>query len=265
MADSGWGQLLLAALGGGSTVKVLDIIYQEWRKRRDVSDAATQFVDKHLNPLLKAADELAGKLRSLAENDFQVIHHVLLKDNKLSNDDYSNLLYLFCYLWAQLEQVRVEGISAEMSKDDRGLKLGNFLDCLESRRVRLVPRVLQRAIGEACRTDKGIMNFIQFVTAYETDETFRRWITPIANLLLRTEHTTDRQMILQYGVVIHAMIDLLDSKHIVTRDRPALPKKLTAKSWAALNYRVFGVYLKFVKDRQKYIGPPKKAARKANG
>jgi hypothetical protein len=81
---------------------------------------------------------------------------------------------------------------------------------------------------------------------------------PLATFLSRTEHTTERQRLLQYGIVVHAMIDLLDPTHSITRARPSMPNKLTTKSWRALNYRVFGVYLTFVKDRQKYIGPPRR-------
>ncbi|HEX7072470.1 MAG TPA: hypothetical protein VF226_00360 [Hyphomicrobiaceae bacterium] len=61
-----WLKLLGAAVGGGVTVKVLDILYQEFRRRSDSSASAKRFVDQHLDPLLKAADEVAGKLRSLA-------------------------------------------------------------------------------------------------------------------------------------------------------------------------------------------------------
>jgi hypothetical protein len=60
---------------------------------------------------------------------------------------------------------------------------------------------------------------------------------------------------LQYFVVLHALIDTLDPQHSITRDRPGTPNKLNKTSKKALNYRVFGVYLKFVTDRAKYIGP----------
>ncbi len=72
------------------------------------------------------------------------------------------------------------------------------------------------------------------------------------------EHTSDRQRLLRYGIVIHAMIDTLDPQHQVSRDRPSYPYKLSRKSWRDLRYRVFGVYLKFVQGSQKYLGPPKK-------
>jgi hypothetical protein len=74
MADTGWLQIIGAALGGGFvggiTLKILDIGYQEFQRRRTERVTASKFVDEHLDPLLKSADELNGKLRSLAESDF---------------------------------------------------------------------------------------------------------------------------------------------------------------------------------------------------
>jgi hypothetical protein len=61
MADFEWLKLLTAALGGGITVKLLDITYQEMRRLLERSQSAKRFVDEHLDPLLKAADELVGE------------------------------------------------------------------------------------------------------------------------------------------------------------------------------------------------------------
>jgi len=57
-----WLQLFSAALGGGLTVKTVDIIYQEARRRRDQTKSATKFVDEHMDPLLKAADEVVRSI-----------------------------------------------------------------------------------------------------------------------------------------------------------------------------------------------------------
>jgi hypothetical protein len=76
MADTEWFKLITAALGGGLTVKLFDIVYQEIRRHFDQSQSAKRFVDEHLDPLLKAADELVGKLRSLADDDFKELYDV---------------------------------------------------------------------------------------------------------------------------------------------------------------------------------------------
>ena len=64
-------------------------------------------------------------------------------------------------------------------------------------------------------------------------------------------------MLLAYAVVVHAMLDSLDPRHAITRDRPAFPGKLSARTWKSLHYKVFGTYLSEVSDGTKYIGPPK--------
>lgn len=257
-----WFQLLAAALGGGFTVKVLDILYQEFRHRSDHSQSAKQFVDEHLDPLLKAADELMGKLRSLAESDFGKIHDVDPDADRFDSHDFSGLLFLFGRFWARIEIIRQEGLSVALSQDERGKRLQNFLDCLESRRVRVVDRISQRAVGEIMveRQDGQLdtMPFIEFVKSFESDPETRRWVFPLARILSRTRHTSERQQLLQYGVVVHALIDSLDPKHLVTRNRPSYPNKLTKRSWRDIKYRVFRRYLPFVPNPVKYLGPPKK-------
>ena len=95
-------------------------------------------------------------------------------------------------------------------------------------------------------------------TDYESDAYMKRWAKPLIDTLSRAKDSEIRQRILQYGIIIHALIDTIDHKHIISKDRPATPNKLNAKSWKDLNYRVFGVYLPFVKNKHKYIGPPKR-------
>lgn len=254
--------MLAAALGGGFTVKVLDILYQELRRRSERSRSVHRFVDEHLDPLLKASDELVGKLRSLAENDFKELRHVGPDSQKLKSSDLGSTVFLFARFWARVEILRRQGVAVALGEDERGKQLQNFLDCLESRRVRIVDRIAQRAVGEVM-VQKGqgtldTVSFVEFVRAYENDSEVRRWLQPLLRVLARTNHTHERQRVLQYGVVVHAMIDTLDAEHLVSRSRPSYPNKLTLRSWRDLRYRVFGQYLPFVRDPLKYIGSVKK-------
>ena len=262
MAETGWFHLLTAALGGGVIVTALNILYQEFRHRSERSRSATRFVDEHLDPLLKAANELVGKLRSLAERDFRELHDIEPSAVPLKSPDFSNVLFLFALFWARIEIIRQEGLSVAMSQDKRGKQLQKFLDCLESRRVRVVTRTTQRAVGEVVVEGQDgnldTIAFIKFVKAFETDPDTRRWISPLARVLSRTRHTYERQRLLQYGAVVHALIDTLDPNRIVTRRRPSYPNKLTRRTWRELKYRVFGRYLPFVPNPGKYLGPRKK-------
>lgn len=250
-------ELFAAALGGGTTVKLVEIAYQEYTNRSSRKLTSNEKLDRNLDPLLKSADEVVGKLRSLTESDFRSIQGIDLEIEPMSNQDFSSLAYLIARFWARAEILRHDGMSVEMAKTSKGKCLSHFFDCLESRRVRLVPRVLQRAVGDVMTSGERIMSYVDFVESYESGSSLTRWLQPLLHALSRTHHATERQRLLQYGIIVHALIDTIDSEHHVTRDRPSWAAKLTRKSWKALNFRVFGVYLKFVKDRNKYIGPPK--------
>lgn len=258
-----WLQFLGAAFGGGVTVKLLDILYQEFRRRSDRSESAKRFVDKHLDPLLKAADEVVGKVRSLADEDFKSLYDVNFPAERIKNNDFASLIFLVAKLWANVEIIRHEGLSVSIVNDIRGQRLQGFLDCIESRDIRLVDRISQRAVGELMlkhRSDGTLetIPFIEFMKLMEDDPAAKRWLSPLMHIISRTVHTAERQRILRYGALVHAMIDTLDPDHEITRDRPSYPNKLSKKSWQDMKYRVFGRYLKFVPNTEKYLGPPKR-------
>lgn len=251
-----FGSLFAAAISGGLVVKAIEIGYAELRKYLDRGATAKALADQHFEPLLTAADELVGKLRSLIEMDFKHIHRANPKFDGAINYEFAGLLYLFGRFWAEVEKIRLSGHSHAISSEGRWKQLVAFLDCMESRRVRIIPRILQRAIGEALSQGGSVQTFVSFCDHYRADRNFQEWVVPVATFLSRTEHTTERQRLLQYGIIIHSMIDTLDPEHVLTRERPSWPNKLSRRSWRDLRYRVFGTYLKDVK-RDKYIGPKK--------
>jgi hypothetical protein len=255
-----WWQAILAGLGGGSIVKAVDIAYLEIRRHLEGSKTATRFVDEHLDPLLKAADELAGKLLALGKEDFRSLRGLVGTTTPAESNELGGLIFLFARFWAQIEIIKREGLSVAISQDERGKRLENFLDCLESTRVRLVDRTAQRALGEiVLETQSGKLQtiaYIEFVRRSPEPE-IARWIEPVRIMLIRAWHTAHRQRLLQYGTVVHALLDTLDEKHLVTRDRPGIPGKLSHRTWRDLNYRVFRVYLPFVKNCEKYLGRPR--------
>jgi hypothetical protein len=260
-----WAKVLVAAIGGGFVVKILDIAYLEFRRRADREQSATTFVDQHLDPLLKAADELVGKLLSLGKEDFKSFSEVPDGD-PFKHADFGSTAYLIARFWAQIEILRQQALYVSISEDERGLWLQSFLDCMESRGVRLIDRISQRAVGETLIAGSGAVTvrYIDFIKSLEDADT-ARWLEPLATLLRKATHTTERQQLLQYAIVVHAMIDKLDPKHIVTRKRPSIPGKLSKHTWRDLKYRVFGTYLKFVSDPENYIGRPKNRAAGVGG
>lgn len=253
-------QLISVALGSGLTVKVLDIAYSEIRRRADHSRTAKRFVDEHLDPLLKSADELVGKLHALGREDFQRLRNLETAEIN-ENTELSSLVYLFARFWANVEIIRTEGLAIAISEDTRGRQLQNFLDCMESQHVRLIDRANQRAIGETCLARENshlrIISYTEFVRLASTDSEVSRWLGSLLEVIRHGWHTEKKQKLLLFGAVAHAMIDTLDGDHAVTKKRPAIPNKLTYRTWKNLRYMVFGVYLKFVRDQEKYLGPPK--------
>lgn len=249
-------QLFAAALGGGLTVKIVDIAYQEVRRRLDTKSSATRFVDEHLDPLLKATDELVAKLTSLANEDFRPLSDLPTAD-ATKNSDLGGLIYLFGRCWARIEILRQEGLSVAIARDPRGRKLQSFFACLESGRIRIVDRISQKAVGELLTMPTPnhlrTLGYVEFVRAYERDEEFRRWFSPLVLILTGLQHTSNRQRLLEYGVVLHALVDTLDDDHVVTGKRPSYPAKLSEKTRKDLRYRVFKVYLPFIADREKYL------------
>jgi hypothetical protein len=253
MTGEEWWSLFTAALGGGLTLKLLEIAHQEYNARKTRRTDDTRSVDASLEPLLRAADELVGKLRSLAEQDFIPIHDA--DAHNLDDIRFASLVYLFVQFWSEVEIVRFRGLSISVARTARGKQTQAFLTCLESRRVRLIDRISQRALGEAALHGGKTMNFVEFIKSYDSDQYLKRWLGPLLAVLSSTKSTRERQKVLQYAAVLHALIDTLDKDHLVTRDRPATPNKLSKRSRRDLTFRVFGVYLKFVDDKIKYVGP----------
>jgi hypothetical protein len=239
--------------------RIADPLIQFFRQRLASKSAAERVVATQLDPLLKSADELQGKLRSLAEEDFREFRPAAQGEvSVIETVNLCSTIYLFAQFWGRLEILRRESFHAELTKNRRGKLLMDFLRCLESKHVRLVDRAWQRAIGELVFADAkpthDLVTFREFVEKYETNERARTWVRPLEDLLRETRFRRARQRVLQYGVIVHALIDTLDPHHRTTRQRPAYPNKLTRRAKRDLIGRVFGVYLTAVKRTQKYTG-----------
>ncbi len=84
------------------------------------------------------------------------------------------------------------------------------------------------------------------------------WLEPVEAVVLGTEHTANRQRILVYGAIVHAMLDTLDPRHTVSGKRPGWGHKLSKRSRRELEHLVFRRYLSFVEQPQVYTRPQKK-------
>jgi hypothetical protein len=207
--------------------------------------SAGRYVNEHLDPILKSADELVGKLQSLGREDFRSLRSVDTTAAPGDNNDLGGLMFLFARFWAHIEIFKREGLSVAISQDPRGKQLEGFFDCIES-------ETILELQGDKLRT----ITYIEFIRRTAAPEAMR-WLEPLRKILIHAWHTTEKQHLLQYLTVLHALIDTLDKEHLATHNRPAIPNKLSRRSWRDLNYRVFRIYLHFVGNRQKYLGPPR--------
>ncbi len=247
-----------AGFGGGLAVKLLDYVYQEYRHRSETHRTATDLVDKHIDPILKSADELVGKIRSLAQSDFsELIKAKTPKDFQFESwVPYLNILYLFAQFWSKVQILRIESLFVNIASDKRGKKLLDFLKALEATRTCLVERAWQRGIGEALinhGNDKiRSLSYIEFVHMFLSSTEFQKWFRPLVSVVSRINHTRERQRLLLYGAILHALIDTLDQDHLVTNERPTWANKITERTRKNLKFRVFPIYLPFVKNPKRY-------------
>jgi hypothetical protein len=202
---AGWLNLFGAALSGGAVVKVADYLYAEYKRRSDESRSVKKLVDKHLDPILKAADEVVGKIASLAREDFRGFRRATPLPESVSLKDkiaLTNILYLFAQFWARIQLLRLESLYSDIAREDNGRRISSFLAALEANRNRLVDRAWQRGIGEALITIRGdkaeLLTYHDFVKRYSEDGYFRDWFQPLASLLQQTSHTRYRQRLLVF-------------------------------------------------------------------
>lgn len=259
-----WYDLLAAATGGGLLTKLLDLSVRALERRAKERRSARGVVERHLDPILKSVDELAGKLRALAVQDFAGVAELALVDE---NDDLERrielcyLLYLFCHCWARISILRRRGLFVRLSADKTGRKLMAFVRTLENRHFRVIPRASQRTMGEALLVKGGhgldCLSLYEFAQRYCQEEAYRTWFEPLENVLCDVEQTSTRQRVLAYGVILHAMLDTLDTRHAVSSDRPGYANKLSKRTRRRLRYQLFEVYLPFVKEIDKYLAAPR--------
>lgn len=258
--EASWLELIAAALSGGIILKLLEYVVDWIKSSYQSKKSAKEIVDAHLDPLLKAADEIAGKTRTLAERDFEgIIKAERNNSSGILSSELIGLLYLYAQFWSRIEILKQDSLGISITSDKRGVALKKFLSCLESQRIRLVNRVHQKAIGELTThiAENGKLRsigLVDFSDKISSDPAAKKWIAPLIEVISHVHIKTCRQKILTYGVVIYALTDTLDPNDHSTNTRPAYPNKLSKRSKRDIKHRVFGRYLRQVADVEKYVG-----------
>jgi hypothetical protein len=261
----GWFELASAAFTGGIVVKLLDIVYSEYIRSSSRSGAAKDLLEKHLDPILKSADELLGKLVSLAKEDFKPLYENDGPEVKIRSQQVKigYALYLFTHFWSRLAILRKESINADLVSLKKGETLLKFIATLEAKKNGIVDRALQQGIGDSIvENQEGVLQsktFYRFFEEYSKEgSSIREWTEPLREILINTSQKTVRQRVLFYGIILHALVDTFDSEHKYLKDRPTYPNKLTESRRRDLKYRIFRKYLPMVENSQKYWHVPKK-------
>jgi hypothetical protein len=241
-----WTALFTAATSGGVATKLADYLVDWIKTHRKEKKSAKAIVDAHLDPLLKAADEISGKTISLAKRDFLPLSAKNASDLDF-NADLVGLAYLYGKFWSRIEILEKESLGTSISADVRGKKLSKFIACLGSPDVRLLNRTHQKAIGEIT-TELLPNGGLRTIGLVEFEKKIAKgaeqvWFDPLLQLLKDTPAKATRQRLLVYGVVLHALVDTLDPDHDTTHERPSYPNKLSQESKRRIKHLVFRQYL----------------------
>jgi hypothetical protein len=249
--------IVTAALSGGVIWQGFKFFYPDLKQRlKSYNDAKKSFYEG-LDPILKAADELYGKIYSLSKEDFAPF---INPGNSYSEDIEHNkkyVVYLFGQFWAQLEFIRVKSQYTSLTQFKKGQELLVFIDAIESRQYRMLDRSWQRVVGETliegATISFKIMNLNQFIKNWDTGTSgIHTWAEKLTNKLEATDDKKIRQRILVFGVIVAALIDHFDPRHEIIHPNELYINKLNDTSKNLIRRNLFKYYLKFVKDKEKY-------------
>jgi len=210
-----------------------------------------------IDPILKAADELYGKLVSIANEDFSTFTNKGVPNAKDVDLNRKYIYFLFAQFFAQLEYIRMKSQYSSISKIRKGRELLKFIETFESRTFRLVDRSIQRMIGESLILNSTgsyrVMSLSQFYISIH-DVSFKNniWIKKIEDTLMTTNDKKVRQSVLVFGVIVAALINHFDPQSKIVRSRRVYKNKLTLDSKIKINKVLLTNYLPFVKDKERY-------------
>jgi len=254
-----WWQPLLTLVSGGVLWQGIKFFYPDLKQRfKSYNDAKKSFYES-LDPILKAADELYGKIYSLSKEDFATF---INPSHSYSEDVEHNkkyVVYLFAQFWAQLEFIRLKSQYTSLTKFKKGKQLLNFIETIESRDFRILDRSLQRVIGETliegATASFKVMNLNQFIKNYDIqDSEIHKWAEKVEHKLYACSDKRNRQRILVFGVIVCSLIDHFDPDHKIIHPNKIYINKLNESSKKLLKRNLFQHYLKFINNKGNYYG-----------
>ena len=248
---------ILTFATGGAVWEGFKFLYPEIKRYFESRRLATNAFYKNLDPILKAASELYGKLESLAKEDFSTFTNPANSNSVDTAQNRKYVYYLYSQFWAQLEHLRLESQYTSLSKIEKGNQLLRFIETFESRKFRILDRSMQRIIGECLITQKDqkfrVMTLNEFIIQFEdANSNLHLRVQNLESTLLSVKNKENRQKILKFGVLVAALIDHFDPKYKTVRRRDIYINKLTEKSKKSIRTLLVEHYLPFLKKTDRY-------------
>ena len=245
-------QYTLTIVGSITLWKLFEFFYPDVRNAYLARKKAKDVFNLNLDPILKASNELLGKITSISRNDFQIV-----RTDHPDEDELLYIMYLFANFWSRLSILKIESDYTALARIREGEHLLVFISSLEARKNRIIDRYKQRMIGEAI-IDKNTKP-LRPITMYEFFELYKRensqikkYFDDLRSTLVETKRRGNRQQVLLYGMLIHALIEHFDPKYKLIRKREPFVNKLSEKTRGDLKERVFAIFLPFVKKSEKF-------------
>jgi len=252
-----WLKSVVGLITGGVLWEAIKFFYPSINQRlKNYQDGKKAFYSG-LNPILKASDELYGKIYSLAKEDFATFVNPAHSYSEDNDHNKKYVIYLFAQFWAQLEFIRLKSQYTSLTELKKGKQLINYIEIIESRHFRILDRSLQRVIGELlienAPTGFRVMSLNQFIKQFDDhDSEVYKWASKIEDKLNNTSDKKIRQRILVFGVIVASLIDHLDPKHQIIHPNNIYKNKLNSTSKNIIRGNLFRHFLKFVKNKEKY-------------
>lgn len=248
---------ILTFASGGAVWEGFKFLYPEINRYFDSKRLATSSFYKNLDPILKSAGELYGKLLSLAKEDFSTFTNPNYSNSPDPVQNKKYIYYLFSQFWAQLENLRLESQYSALSKIKKGNQLLRFIETFESRKFRILDRSMQRMIGECLITQKGqtfrIMSLNEFMIQFEDiNSILYARVSKLELVFLSLGKNENRQTILKFGVIIAALLNHFDPKYQTVRKRNIYLNKLNEDTKKSIRTLLVKDYLPFLKESEKY-------------
>lgn len=248
---------ILAIVSGGAIWEAFKFFWPELKRPFDEKRLAKKSFYKNLDPILKSASELYGKMESLAKEDFSSFRN---PENSNSIDPKHNrnyVFYLFAQFWAQLEYLRLESQYTSLSKIKKGSELLRFIETLESRKYRVLDRSIQRIIGEALITNNDqkfrILTLKEFLDELEkTESSLSKWVKRLESLTNQLNDKEVRQIFLIFGIIVGMLIDHFDPEYKTVRRRNIYTNKLSRRSKQLIRNNLLKHYLPFINKGERY-------------